>query len=88
MVFEDKELEISIRISNGNLIDSILELDDSEILEFVIKMDEQLSDHKFTMDLIISLIKNMSDEFKNGDLIKIRSALTDSKLKEGKQFSL
>lgn len=88
MVFEDKELELNTKISIGYLLDDICTMNDANILEFIVKLDKQVAEHDFTMDLIISLIDGMSGEFKSGDLIKIRSALTNIKIKEGTQCSL
>lgn len=88
MAFEDKRIEITSEISIEDLIDNIVEMDDSGVLGLIIAIDKRVSDNIFSMDLIISLINNMSGEFKNGDLIKIRSALTNANIKEGKQCSL
>jgi len=89
MAFEDKELEIVTKVSISNLIDEIVAMkSDQDILTFMLKIDELLEDHDFSMYLIISLITNMSGEFKNGDRIKIRNALTEHNVKEGKQCSL
>jgi hypothetical protein len=89
MGFEDKEIEIITKVSIGDLIDNIVEMkSEQDILIFMLKIDNQLEDHDFSMDLIISLIENMSGEFKKGDTIKIRNAVMTAQVKEGKQCSL
>lgn len=87
MSFEDKELNIYTKVTVSELADEIVAMgDDKDILMFILEIDKRVSDHDFSMDLLISLIKNI--EIENGDRIKIRNALMKSQVKEGKQCIL
>jgi hypothetical protein len=85
MSFIDKEIKMNCTVTIYMVLDALLygSFSRDDIKDFIIELDRRVEDLDFSIDLIITLIKEVSPDCEISDFNKIRNAIKNI-IKEGR----